>query len=1166
MVSEFEVAAQDIEQEYQVALGELTEQKEKIEGQIKTAARGELSDLERQKESILGEIRRVEEAHKRSAALPSVGPAIIGAAREEKVAREYAAREAAVSVTVGIRRRKSKALSVLDEDYKASIIELGGERERALAAIAKAEAEWNAQHTQLDTGEWVDTEAYEAMEAELQALLMGQGIEAFNQFVAEEAALTGEERFARAVAEGTIPSNATYTGYDAETGTISYNMPYSTGEEAYQALVDAGELPEGAVYTGYDPVTGNISYNIPYATGEEAFQALIASGDVPEGAVYTGYDAETGTVSYSIGGGFTGKELFDQAVAEGLIPGGSTYIGYNKETGEISYSTGVTLSGKEAFQAMVDDGLIPEGAVYTGYDKKTGEVQYTLPLTGLDIFNQMVQEGILPLEATYEGYDASTGTLTYRAPIGPGLSVFPVFHILRTAHYDAETGTTQIIPYGYDSIESFEADNIEGAEGTWISNESFSSLTVAQQQVFKSEGYEALEASMAFVPPELKGNIFGIPVPAWLEAPIAYFGTEAFTEEERKVLGYTLPGLVHYPLVSFFGEGTPLYAAMYEQPMLQAIGTWFLVTTPIVSTIAYWDEMDTAGKAISIALDILTLAPFIPSISRSVFSAVKKIKGIRASIILDQLEVGQLKSTTSALKKLEDLYPEARPQAEKLIEARTAYAEAYKLSLDDPTNLNINKAVELQWKLRRVADDYTTVMKRYIGVDDPAVSVALKDFSADVVHQIQYTVKELLSPAGDIKTLQANVAKAQQAFWDAKAKWPMKPENWMDLAGDLYAAESKLAMAEAGSVSKLLTELVEVRRLLMEGQHPLALPSAIKKLQIREASLLAQIDKAIKSMEVEWGSTGIFGDTRVMDRPTLTKVPGVGGAGPAVVTPQLAAPHLEVPGFIAPTVLPTTVAQLQPLVFPTVVPMTVPAVSPEVSPAISPEIKIAPGVEVETEIAPAIAPEVVITEVVSPKEIEQTLLTEATEVAVKALEQAMPILKVEAMIRSHIEEWVKTHLSEQLKTQAKLQTKTEVMTKTALARALQIPTKTKLKIRPRLRLPSMEPISQAKEAIAAEERGAIAWRQGFVWWVINFPYMGKEDVEVRKTPPPGAKIVTGPKSAFRTIQTLTGVPPKELQLDMGIMDINIKEGKSMGYKRDPRQETKGQITLKGVHL
>lgn len=103
-----------------------------------------------------------------------------------------------------------------------------------------------------------------------------------------------------------------------------------------------------------------------------------------------------------------------------------------------------------------------------------------------------------------------------------------------------------------------------------------------------------------------------------------------------------------------------------------------------------------------------------------------------------------------------------------------------------------------------------------------------------------------------------------------------------------------------------------------------------------------------------------------------------------------------------------------------------------------------------------------------------------------------------------------------------------------------------------------------------EFKGAIAWKQGFGWWCVKAPYKNRSDAAFfYKHPPVGAKIVKeGLKSALRSIQTITGIPPEKLRIDLGIMDITIREpgskpGKpgAIEYERDIEQKKKGDITI-----
>jgi hypothetical protein len=122
--------------------------------------------------------------------------------------------------------------------------------------------------------------------------------------------------------------------------------------------------------------------------------------------------------------------------------------------------------------------------------------------------------------------------------------------------------------------------------------------------------------------------------------------------------------------------------------------------------------------------------------------------------------------------------------------------------------------------------------------------------------------------------------------------------------------------------------------------------------------------------------------------------------------------------------------------------------------------------------------------------------------------------------------------------------------------------------------PPGKPPSIGKARATAEKRkefaGAIAWRQGFGWWAIKRPYRSQVDAAFFKgKPPPNAEIIKGGvRSAYRSIQTLTGLPPERLAIDMGIFDILIgkphrKPGEpgAIRFKKDIGQKTAGDITI-----
>ena len=106
-------------------------------------------------------------------------------------------------------------------------------------------------------------------------------------------------------------------------------------------------------------------------------------------------------------------------------------------------------------------------------------------------------------------------------------------------------------------------------------------------------------------------------------------------------------------------------------------------------------------------------------------------------------------------------------------------------------------------------------------------------------------------------------------------------------------------------------------------------------------------------------------------------------------------------------------------------------------------------------------------------------------------------------------------------------------------------------------------------------KGAIAFRMGKVgkldkWYVVTWPYKTAKDVTLYLTedPPPGVRDVKdGLRSAYKSIQLITGKAPEYLTMDEGAMDIIVRSpsGKgspSISFKPDPKGKTRSRIKLK----
>lgn len=156
--------------------------------------------------------------------------------------------------------------------------------------------------------------------------------------------------------------------------------------------------------------------------------------------------------------------------------------------------------------------------------------------------------------------------------------------------------------------------------------------------------------------------------------------------------------------------------------------------------------------------------------------------------------------------------------------------------------------------------------------------------------------------------------------------------------------------------------------------------------------------------------------------------------------------------------------------------------------------------------------------------------------AVQNTTQEQTQTEAKAQMKQLIDQQVKDLPTSKLKT--KVQQLVKVAEKTAVKPTLLKPLKlqtpakpptTKVPPPPAVRLPKFnksEDKSRRKKILAS--RGAIAWRQGELhgkdrWDVVTSPYTREEDYTIvlgRK--PQGAMLIKGPKSAFRTAQTIYG--------------------------------------------
>ena len=92
--------------------------------------------------------------------------------------------------------------------------------------------------------------------------------------------LTGQQAFAQGVANGSIPSNATFVSYNQTNGVVSYikpttnisvapatattaTYPASYSQDQWESDIANGKIPQGSTFVSYDSKTGIVKYNLP---------------------------------------------------------------------------------------------------------------------------------------------------------------------------------------------------------------------------------------------------------------------------------------------------------------------------------------------------------------------------------------------------------------------------------------------------------------------------------------------------------------------------------------------------------------------------------------------------------------------------------------------------------------------------------------------------------------------------------------------------------------------------------------------------------------------------------------------------------------------------------------------------------------------------------------
>lgn len=441
----------------------------------------------------------------------------------------------------------------------------------------------------------------------------------------------------------------------------------------------------------------------------------------------------------------------------------------------------------------------------------------------------------------------------------------------------------------------------------------------------------------------------------------------------------------------------------------------------------------------------------------------------------------------------------------------------------------------------------------------------------------------------EIAQLNAEMAKAEVTM--GKAALPSTRAEahsyWLDVKSQLASAQARLETYQIASAAGKMPP--DIARYLVVTQTPTqaSIESVDKMLKEVDDWLKGKgAYKPVVSPESMAGSSPIATAVRTTDKIVVPKVipktellatytevaTKVGVKTPAVVAPAKVSVF---PGIFTPRIKVTTRTTTE----------TVPA---ERIGAMTPEqARRLYGAEIQ--VTEAVSPYLITTEAIKPAEwlspaqaVEaaqqiaiqsyvQQIAQAAIQLATRLKAQGATQATIQSATQQAIQNQVKAIADPALQTQVLQAVKAQTAVKQIVTTGI-LPKVPPVVTPPVVIIPPIPPIPEGEKRkwTPEEAKGAIAWKQGFIWVAIKRPYQSTADVAFFKKLPPGVtKVKGGSKSAYRSIQKITGKAPTKLIVDMGIMDITIKKPKktpgkkgAIRFKRDIEQKTRGDITIK----
>lgn len=618
-----------------------------------------------------------------------------------------------------------------------------------------------------------------------------------------------------------------------------------------------------------------------------------------------------------------------------------------------------------------------------------------------------------------------------------------------------------------------------------------------------------------------------------------------------------------------------------------AYGGFVVGLIPVVGTVVYWNKMTPTMRAISIALDILILAPFarvaMAAVRQDVFAAAKMgtLKGSRAMIGRDVIQLAQAENVATktmasyigkAYGKTVAKYYTTMMNAQ--LRYMTDLAKVARLRKTGAADKMIDRAVKVAQASERdlvvKAKEFTKSTRGKAGFDDSRAAKLMNDIPQDITRNTRSAVDSLTTPKATIKTLEQQVRKAEATLKAAKEKYH-DPKDWVDLLADLMEKQGKLIQARFGDVRRLQALLIEART-----------SGTIEGFKLAE-KLQKQLDAAIKSLQIEAAKGGFlsYGHPGI-DVPVVKPWTGlISGEKPRVEgistergTQAMREKEARAWGIetLPPAISKILIAPTRRVKISTRERTTFETPAPEikalpttrislstrelaaiqmaiVSKAVTlPAMVTAPKTGAKEWVVPSEAVRAM--EAVQVKAYTAAAIMAATQAATKAAMQNMTEAQVQARAKAATMPMLKAITSVQVKTAVKL------AVKTALPIRVKIPIKIPL------------PSGKTRQLTKKEAAGVIAWKQGFMYKLLYPPYGEKQIVNTRK-PISGVKYHRGVGSAYKSIIAKGGIVPRVVRRDMGVVDVIIKTPPKsrkprISFKSDRKQRTTTTPGISGV--